>query len=247
MRRLTFIAAGLAALLATSIAVAHGIDGAKSARAVAATFTASAGSTSSRSCTTTDGKTITITSGRYTGTATGDPDLTGPITLSARSVVNTTDGVGVVDGQLRIDVSGSRDTFAAYSVVYDHGNVAGLAGGRAHDPGARLIGNLSAAFNPTTGFTSGKIGGGTSGGSAVELTPGRCSSTTHQKPEKSEARGTITNLVANSITVAGLTCAIAPADSANVLAKFKPNDRVEIHCALQNNVNTLTKISGGHH
>jgi len=247
LRRLTFIAAGLAALLATSIAVAHGIDGAKSARAVAATFTASAGSTSSRSCTTTDGKTITITSGRYTGTATGDPDLTGPITLSARSVVNTTDGVGVVDGQLRIDVSGSRDTFAAYSVVYDHGNIAGLAGGRAHDPGARLVGNLSAAFNPTTGFTSGKIGGGTSGGSAVELTPGRCSSTTHQKPEKSEARGTITNLVANSITVAGLTCAIAPADSANVLAKFKPNDRVEIHCALQNNVNTLTKISGGHH
>ena len=247
MRRLTFIAAGLAALLATSIAVAHGIDGAKSARAVAATFTASAGSTSSRSCTTTDGKTITITSGRYTGTATGDPDLTGPITLTARSVVNTTDGVGVVDGQLRIDVSGSHDGFAAYSLVYDHGNVAGLAGGRVHDHGSRLVANLSAAFNPTTGFTGGKIGGGTSGGSAVELAPGKCSSTTQQKPEKSEARGTITNLVANSITVAGLTCAIAPADSANVLAKFKQNDRAEIHCALQNNVNTLTSISGGHH
>ena len=247
MRRLTFIAAGLAALLATSIAVAHGIDGAKSAKAVAATFSASAGSTSSRSCTTTDGKTSTITSGRYSGTATGDPDLTGPITLTAHSVVNTTDGVGVVDGQLRIDVSGSRGTFAAYSVVYDHGNVAGLAGGRAHDPGARLVANLSAAFNPTTGFTSGKIGGGTSGGSAVELAPGKCSSTTQQKPEKSEARGTITALNSSQIVVAGLTCNLASADSANVNSKFKVGDRVEIHCALQNNVNTLTSISGGHH
>ncbi len=246
MRRLTFIAAGLAALLATSIAVAHGIDGAKSAKAVAATFTAAAGNTSTRSCTTTDGKTITITDGRYTGTASGDPDLTGAITLSARSVVNTTDGVGVVDGQLRIDVSGGRDTFANYSAVYDHGNIAGLAAGRAHDPGARLVANLSAAFNATSGFTSGKLGGGTSGGSAVELTPGKCSSSSKPKPEKSEAHGTITALSSSSITVAGLTCAIAPADSSAVNSKFKMNDRVEIHCSLQNNANTLTHISGHH-
>lgn len=247
MRRLTFIAVGLAALLATSIAVAHGIDGAKSAKAVAATFSAAAGNTSTRSCTTTDGKTITITTGRYTGTATGDPDLTGAITLYARSVVNTTDGVGVVDGQLRIDVASGRDTFAGYSAVYDHGNIAGLAAGRAHDPGARLVANLSAAFNPATGFASGsKLGGGTSGGSAVELTPGKCNSESKPKPEKSEAHGTITALSATSITVAGLTCAIAPADSSAVNSKFKMNDRVEINCSLQNNVNTLTHISGHH-
>ena len=247
MRRLTFIAAGLVALLATSIAVAHGIDGAKSAKAVAATFSAAAGNVSTRSCTTTDGKTITITTGRYTGTASGDPDLTGAITVYARSVINTTDGVGVVDGQLRIDVSGSRDTFASYSAVYDHGNIAGLAAGRAHDPGARLVANLSAAFNPATGFATGKLGGGTSGGSAVELTPGKCASSSKPKPEKSQARGTITALSANSITVAGLTCAIATADSSAVNSKFKMNDRVEINCSLQNNVNTLTHISGHDH
>jgi hypothetical protein len=247
LRRLTFIAAGLVALLATSIAVAHGIDGAKSAKAVAATFSAAAGNTSTRSCTTADGKTIAITTGRYTGTASGDPDLTGAITLTARSVINTTDNVGVVDGQLRIDVSGGRDTSAAYSAVYDHGNIAGLAAGHAHDPGARLVANLSAPFNPATGFGSGsKLGGGTSGGSAVELTPGRCNSASKPKPEKSEAHGTITALSANSITVAGLTCAIAPADSAAVNSKFKMNDRAEIRCSLQNNVNTLTHISGHH-
>ncbi|HST17722.1 MAG TPA: hypothetical protein VLK36_08630 [Gaiellaceae bacterium] len=246
MRRLTFIAVGLAALLATSIAVAHGIDGAKSAKAVAATFSAAAGNTSTRSCTTSDGKTIEVTTGRYTGTASGDPDLSGAITLYARSVINTTDGVGVVDGQLRIDVANGRDTYAGYSAVYDHGNVAGLAAGRAHDPHARLVANLSGAFNPATGFANGsKLGGGTSGGSAVELTSGKCEST-KPKPEKSEAHGTITALSSNLITVAGLTCAIAPADSSAVNSKFKVNDRAEIHCSLQNNVNTLTHISGHH-
>jgi hypothetical protein len=248
LRRLTFIAVGLAALLVTSIAVAHGIDGAKSAKAVAATFGAAAGKTESRSCTTTDGKSITITTGRYTGTASGDPDLTGAITLYARSVVNTTDGVGVVDGQLRIDVANGRDTYAGYSAVYDHGNIAGLASGRAHDPHARLVANLSAAFDPATGFANGsKLGGGTSGGSAVELVPGKCNAASKPKPEKSAARGTITALNASSITVAGLTCAIAQADSNDVNSKFKVNDRVEIRCSLQNNVNTLTHISGHHH
>jgi hypothetical protein len=244
MRRLTFIAAGLAALLGTSIAVAHGIDG-KTAKAVAATFTATGASTSTRTCTTTDGKTITITNGRYTGTASGDPDLTGAITLSARSVINTTDNVGVVDGQLRIDVSGGRNTVAGYSAVYDHGNIAGLAAGAARNPGARLLANLSAGFNPSSGFTGGKLGGGTSGGSAVELGPAKCAPT--PKPERSNARGTISALSAGSITVAGLQCAIALNDSAAVNAKYKVGDRAQIHCTLQNGVNTLDRISGHGH
>jgi hypothetical protein len=246
MRRLTFIAAGLAALLGTSIAVAHGIDG-KTAKAVAATFTATGASTSTRTCTTTDGKTITITNGRYTGTASGDPDLTGAITLSARSVINTTDNIGVVDGQFRIDVSGGRNTFAGYSAVYDHGNIAGLAAGAARNPGARLLANLSAGFNASSGFTSGKLGGGTSGGSAVELGPAKCAPTSKPKPERSNARGTISALSTASITVAGLQCAIAPSDSAAVNAKYKVGDRAQIHCTLQNGVNTLDRISGQHH
>jgi hypothetical protein len=247
MRRLTFIAAGLAALLATSIAVAHGIDGAKSAKAVSSGFNATAAKTSSKTCTTTDGKTLTITNGMYTGTATGDPDLTGAITLSARSVVNS-DGFGVVNGQLRIDVSGGRNTSANYSAVYDHGNIAGLAIGHSRSVGAQLLANLSAGFVATTGFTGGKLGGGTSGGSAVEVGPAKCARPQQSPPEKSEARGTITTLNSGSITVAGLTCAIAAGDSAAVNAKFKVNDVVEIHCSLQNGTNTLDRIDGkGHH
>jgi hypothetical protein len=246
MRRLTFIAAGLAALLVTSIAVAHGINGGKSAKAVAATFQATGSNVSTRTCTTTDGKSITITDGRYTGTASGDPDLTGAITLSARSVINTTDNVGVVDGQFRIDVSAGHDTFANYSAVYAGGNIAGLAMGLARNSDARLIANLSAGFNASSGFTGGKLGGGTAGGNAAELGPAKCAPTTSPKPEKSEAHGTISALSATSITVAGLQCAIAPNDSAAVNAKYKPNDRAEIHCSLQNGVNTLDHISGHH-
>lgn len=247
MRRLTFIAAGLAALLVTSIAVAHGIDGARSAKAVAATFSATGMNTSTKTCTTTDGKSITITSGHYTGTAAGDTDLAGAITLTARSVVNTTDNIGEVDGQLRIDVSGGKNTRAAYSAVYSGGNIAGLAVGQARNSGAALVANLSAAFNPTTGFTGGKIGGGTSGGNAVELSRAKCASGSTPKPEHSAARGTVSAISGTSITVAGLQCAISANDSAAVNAKFKVGGKAEIHCTLQNGVNTLDEINGHGH
>jgi hypothetical protein len=241
MRKLSLVAVALTALTAAGIAVAHGIAGAKTARAVAATFTATSASTSTQTCTTADGKSITITNGRYSGAASGDADLTGPITFHARSVVNTTDGVGVVDGAFDVDVASGRDTRAVFAAVYDHGAIAGLAGGRAHDPSARLVANLSAAFSAASGFTSGKLGGGTAGGSAVELGPGSCArpATT---PEKSEARGTITALSTSSITVAGLTCTIPAEHAADINAKFKVNDHAEIRCALMNGQNTLVRI-----
>jgi len=243
---MTFAAVVLVSLVGASYAVAHGIEGAKNARAVAATFTAAASSMSTRSCTTTDGKTIVVTDGRYTGAASGDPDLTGPITLRARSVINTTDSVGVVNGSFRIDVASSRDTEGAYSTVYDHGTIAGLATGKAHQPNARLVANLSASFVPAATFTSGKLGGSTAAGSAVELGAGSCrpSRTT---TEKSEARGTISAISTTSITVAGLTCAIPSEKAADVNAKFKQNDAAEIHCARQSGTNTLTQIEHRDH
>lgn len=246
MRKLTYATVILVALAVTSIAVAHGIEGTKSAKAVQATFAAAAGtSSSSRTCTTTDGKTIVVTDAQYTGASAGDPDLTGPITLRARSVINTTDNVGVVDGRYRIDVAAGRDTEGNFSTVYSGGTIAGLAAGRSHESDTKLIANISATFAAATGFTGGKLGGGTAGGSAVELTGGSCNPD-HPVAQKSEARGTISALSADSITVAGLTCAIPPANSADVNAKFKVQDSVEIRCALVGTTNTLTKIEGKH-
>jgi hypothetical protein len=240
MRKVVLTMAGLAALVVTSVAVAHGIEGAKTAKAVAATFTASAGTTTSRSCTTTDGKTITVTNGKYTGTALGDADLAGAITLRVRSVINTTDRVGIVTGAFRIDVSG-RDTKGAFSTVYDNGGIAGLTTGRAHSRGARIVGNLSAAFDPATGFSGAKIGGGTSGGSAVELGTGSCKPS-NPHPEHSAARGAVSALSTASVTVAGLTCTLPSSKSAEINAKFKTGDDVEIRCDFANGANTLTRI-----
>lgn len=240
MRRLLLVAVAIAALTAASVAVAEGIEGAKTAKSVAGTFAATSANVSTRTCTTSDGKALAITNAKYTGAASGDPDLTGPITLRARSVINTTDNVGVVEGALRIDVASGRDTYATYATVYDHGNIAGLAIGRAHDPSARLVANISAGFTASGGFTGGKFGGGTSAGSAVELGPGKCGAKT--PAEKSEARGTISALSSSSITVAGLTCAIPPDKSADVNSHFKAGDHAEIRCTLTNGTNTLTKI-----
>lgn len=241
MRKLTFAAALVVALVATSIAVAHGIEGAKTATAVAGTFTATQASVSTRTCTTSDGKSISITDGKYTGTATGAPDLTGNITLRARSVINTTDNVGTVDGWFKIDVANSRDTTGAFSTVYSAGAVSGLAAGRAHEPKVKLLANLSATFAAATGFTNGKLGGGTTGGNAVEVGPGSCQPTQPVR-EHSEARGTISALSATSITVAGLTCAT----TTDLTTKFKVSDAVSIRCALVNGTNTLKDIDKRH-
>jgi hypothetical protein len=244
MRKVTFAAVVLVALVATSYAVAHGIEGAKSAKAVAGTFTATGSTTSTRTCTTTEGKTIVVTDGKYTGLAAGDPDLTGAITLRARSVINTTDSVGTVDGRFAIDTAAGKDASASYSAVYDHGTIAGLAAGKAgqSDARAKLLANISATFSAATGFTGGKIGGGTAGGAAVLLGPGNCKSSSTSS-ERSEARGTISALSTSSVTVAGLTCAVPAAISAEVNAKFKTNDSVTIKCSLVSGTNTLTKIS----
>ena len=228
-----------AALVAAGVAVAHGID-AKSTKAVAGTFAATTAShVDTRTCTTSDNKTLVSTTGTYTGTATGDPDLTGNATLRAHSVINTTDGVGTVTGTLKIDVASGRDTEAAFTTVYSGGSVAGLAVGRAHDPAARLIANMSAGFSAAGGFTSGKLGG-SAGGGAVEVAPGSCKPA---KPVKEEtaAHGTVSANANGSITVAGLTCTV-PASLQSKVATFTQGSRAEIHCQLLNGVNTLTRI-----
>jgi hypothetical protein len=240
MRRTLAVAAAAAAtLVSAGIAVAHGVDGGKSARSVSAGFAATTATrVTTKTCTTADNKTVVTTDGTYTGASTGDADLTGPATLHARSVINTTDNVGVVSGSLLIDVP-DRDTTAEFTAVYGGGQIAGLAVGRAHSPNAQLIANLSAGFTATGGFTAGKLGG-TAGGGAVEIAPAGCTSTKTVQ-ERSEARGTVSAVSSTSITVAGLTCAVPSALQSKV-AGVTVNSRAEIHCQLVGGVNTLTSL-----
>lgn len=240
MRKLILVTAGLLMLTVTGLAVARGFNDARSVKAVAGTFTATTvGNSQTRSCTTADGKAITSTTATYTGTASGDADLTGAITLQVHSTINTTDGVGVLNGRLKIAATGG-DTSAHFDAVYDHGTIAGTASGHAAAPHASLLGNLSAGFTAAGGLTSGKIGGGTSGGSAVEFGPAKCS-TTKTINERSEAHGTVSAVSSTLITVGGLTCTVPSGLAANV-ATVKVGDRAEIKCSLVSSVNTLTKI-----
>jgi hypothetical protein len=245
MRKLVLVAASVAALAVAGLAAARSSDNGKSITAVSGTFAATTvGSSQTRTCTTADGKSIASTKATYTGTASGSADLTGPITLETHSVVNTTDGVGEVDGKLKI-AAASGDTVAHFATVYDHGNVAGLANGHT-DSHAELVGNLSAGFGTTTGFSGGKLGGSTSGGSAVELSAGRCAPSKSTE-EKSEATGTVSAVSATSITVAGLTCSV-PASLAATLQNLnlKVGDRAAIHCTLSAGVTSLTKVETKH-
>jgi hypothetical protein len=187
MRKMFIVAVGVFALATAGLAVGKGLNG-KTAKVVAGTFVATTSThVETKTCTTPDGKTLVTSHGKYTGTSTGDADFTGPVTLDVHSVLNTTDDVGVVEGKLKIDVASGKDTVAKFDAVYDKGKLAGLASGHAHDPGVEVLANLSAGFTTAGGFTDGKLGG-TTGGSAVELGPGKCEPTKPTKPAHDDAK-----------------------------------------------------------
>ena len=192
MRRLTFLAIGLVVLATAGIAVAKGLDKTKTITSVSGTFNASTvehrGKT--RTCTTTDGKTLVTTNARYTGTAAGDGSLAGGITIDASSVIDTTDNLGVVAGKLKIDVASGPDTTASFTAVYAAGKLVGLATGHVQGPHAKLFANLSSGFGAKTGFSGGKLGAA-DGGSAVTLGPGKCAPKHDQAspPKHDEQKG----------------------------------------------------------
>ncbi|HEX5247784.1 MAG TPA: hypothetical protein VFW41_11710 [Gaiellaceae bacterium] len=240
MKRLTIAVIVVAALASAGVAVAHGIEGgAQVATPVNASFTAtSVTGSDTRTCTTAAGKTVASTKATYTGTASGSPDLTGAATIEARSVLDTTDGVGVVSGTLRIGKTQSH-----FSAVYDRGSIAGLASGHGATPHQQVLANVSATFSATGGFTNGRIGG-TSGGSAVELSPGGCASVS---PHATKAEGRVTASSSTSITVGRLTCAIPATFDVAALLGLQVGARAKIECSLVNGVETLVKVEARKH
>lgn len=243
MRNLTVAAAAAAALVCAGVAVAHGIDGGTpSFAAVSGTFTATtvSGTSTSQTCTTPAGKSVTSTRATYTGTATGSTDLTGDAVLNANSTIDTTDGLGLVRGTLRVGA-----TQAQFTAVYDHGKLAGVATGHGGSH-TQLVANVSAGFSAAGGFTSGKIGG-SAGGSAVEFMPGGCGRHGSPVPPQHEHRGndasgTITAVDAASITVAGLTCSVPTRLAMIVAASYSVGEHVAISCAPASGIETLVRI-----
>lgn len=241
MQRLLVIIAAGSALAAAGVAVAKGLE-VQAVKQVGSTFTATTVRSSSTStCTNADG-TFVVTRAEYRGTAlSSEPSLSGSLRLNVTSLINTTKNLGVVSGRLRIDTASSRDTTAGLQAVYASGQIHGLVSGRAKDPSAGLLGDLSSGFSATGGFTNGKLGGTDGGGAAVLIQRGDCRRAPTIGTQRVQAKGAVTAVSPTSITVAGVTCAV-PAALAGKLTGVKTGDVVEIRCELVNSALTLTKV-----
>jgi hypothetical protein len=247
VRRLIWIAAAGLALLGAGIAIAHEGGSKSITKLGATTFTAATGSNVTTNTCSDGTNTFATTSGRWTGTASGDAALAGNVTIDAKAVINTTTGVGLMSGRMRFDATSGKHTNAEFDAVYSGGHIAGLAEGHGDDDSwNRLVANISADWSAATGFAKGQVGA-TTGGDAVLVTKGGCRAA-KTKPEGFEAHGSLTLGASNAtVTVAGVTCNVPATLSANV-AKFHTGDQVEIKCTSSAGTNTLVRIEskGGH-
>lgn len=156
----TFALVTLAALVATGLAIAHEKQS-KKTEAVAASFTAAPTErTTTRQVVGQDG-TYNVTHGVYQGTSTGDPRLTGKITMRTKTVVNVTNGYGWTKGHvvLRDDDGDLKAKATLVAVNSQRGVLNGLLTGRVKGAG-KLIANFTAAFNATGTSLSGELGVG---------------------------------------------------------------------------------------
>jgi hypothetical protein len=192
--------------LAGGIAFAHGGGQPQKTEEVAATFTTSpvADKTRSKQCTGVDG-TYTITKGVDQGDSTGDPRLTGKITIKSKTVVNNDTGLGWSQGRATItDAStGKLKSVSGFTATLKNGALEGFAVGKVKNPApaggstkarkghgregkynSELLANVSATIGQD-GSVSGKIGGG--GGDNVAILHGNpCS---RQKPSGQSGDG----------------------------------------------------------
>jgi hypothetical protein len=156
---LPLVAALAAAGVATASALRH-----PSVQAASATFDATTVSHKYQvTCSVNGGDTFEATRAMYTGTATSsDPRLNGALTIRAWSLVDTTNGVGHVFGRFHIVGAGAR-AHGTMNAALASGKASGLARGFVRRPWGRIVASLGATFDPSAGFSSGSIGGSTTG------------------------------------------------------------------------------------
>ena len=161
MRKTLIVAIAAAVALVTAAVAMAAVYTASGVSATTATFsTDKVARLSTRSCTGADAKAFTLTNGHYTGVADfANPatDLDGPLTIHAKTTYSTTDGLGYVEGSFRVKDNPTRLAGKFSGTLKGTAFVGYLtASSRGHH--ARVLGNLSATFNPATGFTGGAIG-----------------------------------------------------------------------------------------
>ena len=257
MPKPVLIAAGAAAALATAaVAVAATFTASGITNTTATLNTTTATDVKTRTCTGGDGKAFTITDARYAGTADftnpGLPgnEFDGPLTVHARTTVDSATHLGVVDGSFKVNDGDNRLSGRFTGVVDANGNLSGFLTGKSHGNHATVVGTLGGTFSTATGLT-GKLG-------TVNLTPNAvlvgpvCKGKPKPEPPKPapnskrfHIEGTLaingnppTSL---TVTAKGPTTATCNLDgSSPALTGFAAGDRVEMACegVVNNNVTT---------
>jgi hypothetical protein len=171
MRRLktwVLIAAAVALVLA-SVAVAKHRPGGTHTDAVTTSFTVTQTAVKDRTCTGVDGEYREFHA-VYRGTATGDPRLTGTITIKSHGLINQTTGYGSSRGTVRLRSAEGRSLAHAryYAVNTDRGVLHGFVVGWVRDRtsgGAEevdgsgvLMANFKGTFNAAGTILTGKLG-----------------------------------------------------------------------------------------
>jgi hypothetical protein len=175
------VLAGLVAAAVAAAGAAAAAHRAQTTQQASATFAATTvANAQNRSCTASDG-TYQETDATYSGTATSsDARLNGTLKIRARSVVNTTTGLGWVNGSFRIDGSsgGAHGNLAA---VVSGGNVSGTVVGDTDRRDGKLLATVTSAFTQQAGFSSGSLGSGSVAGAGVVFERGACAKTKSPK------------------------------------------------------------------
>lgn len=231
MKKSIFVVAALAALVASSVAVAHLKSG--NVSAVSATLSAPTTVHLSTRTVTCAGQTIEISTGRYTGTSTSTtPDLAGPVELKVHSVYNTTTKLGTVDGYLKIRATDNRSN-ARFSAVNSDGKLDGWLRGTAGHRDGILFGSLSGSFTKSGGLTDGQLGTGTGANTAVLAKRADCNASETVRPSvRLTVRGTVESISDSAIVVkpadgtASQSCTIGERKPERIEA----GDRVEMTC-----------------
>ena len=197
MRKTLIIALGAAVALVTAAVAVAVVPTAVGVSEATATFsTSTVERLKARECTGADGKAFRITDARYTGTmVSANAVLAGPLTIHARTTFSTSDSLGYVEGSFRVKDDDSRVS-GRFSGTLKGGKLVGFLTGTSRGNHARVLGNLSATFDPaaTTAFTGGALGSGSSGALAVIAGPvcrGHKPSPKPAKPKRLEIHGTL--------------------------------------------------------
>ena len=171
-KRLAAAGALVAALAVSGVAAAG--HRSQATQQAAADFSAGSVTRShTTTCTAADGA-YQETTATYTGTASSsDARLNGTLEIRASSVVNTTTGVGWVEGSFRVRGSGAGANGTIHAAIAG-GNAVGSVVGNGQRQAGKLVTSFAAGFTPGGGFSSGKLGSGTANGAGVLFTRGTC-------------------------------------------------------------------------